>query len=172
MGWSQSGRHQLLRPDPVRAATTGPGPMSAFIQVISRVLQSEDRNSFNSWAVQPIVAERIARKYWPHRDLAANRHVNISTFERCHEHHPTTTLAPFRARRITRRRRHVDTESATPRSRACDRRVAPRASGGRHCAARNVVDVTGQAERSAYRVLAADRATPNFFGGPETKLTL
>jgi hypothetical protein len=43
-------------------------PMSAFIQVISRVLQSEERNSFNSWPVQPIVAERIARKYWPHRD--------------------------------------------------------------------------------------------------------
>ncbi len=51
--------------------------MSAFIQVISRVLQSEERNSFNSWPVQPIVAERVARKYWPHRDLAVNRHVII-----------------------------------------------------------------------------------------------
>jgi len=53
---------------PCPPSHNGSGPMSAFIQVISRVLQSEERNSFNSWPVQPIVAERVARKYWPHRD--------------------------------------------------------------------------------------------------------
>ena len=48
-------------------AATGRGPCLHSCQVISPVLQSEEISSFNSRSIQPIAAERVTRKYWPHR---------------------------------------------------------------------------------------------------------
>jgi len=91
---------------------------------------------------------------WPNAFLgsigltATERHIAIETFifERCHEHHPTTTHAPVQAWPIAPQRPHLGKEFATPRWHDCAQRVAPRASRGRHLAAGTVVAVRGQAE--------------------------
>ena len=41
---------------------------SCVSQVIGRVPQTGESTSFDQGPIRPIVAERIARKYWPHRN--------------------------------------------------------------------------------------------------------